>query len=49
MFVFGGRDDYITGEYDRQISVVDQCQLKKIGEVPFDMYGQALRTRTGKL
>ena len=31
MYVFGG------WEHRRQISVVDQCQLKRKGELPFDM------------
>ena len=31
MYVFGGRNYY------RQISIVDQCQLTSIGELPFDM------------
>ena len=39
MFVFGG------SRYKRQISVVDQCQLTKKGELPFDMYFGACAQR----
>ena len=32
-YVFGGRDE------KRQISKIDSCALKRIGSLPFDMYG----------
>ena len=44
MHLFGG------SFYKRQISVVDQCQLKKIGELTFDMfYGACAQRNDAKI
>ena len=39
MFIFGGISQ------EKQISKVDQCQLKRVGDLPFDMYYGACAQR----
>lgn len=35
-YVFGGSHHGIDGDYSRQISQIDGCQLRRIGDLPFD-------------